>query len=72
MREGGCDGVEVPHVVVVRLIGSCLVIGVGCLVDQPDFNGIINKAILVIGNADGDGCGFIDGEVSWVSIYFTI
>ena len=62
MREGvGGDGVEVPHLVV-----DGLVVGSG-LVDQPDFDGVIDEALFVVGNADDDGCFFVDGEVPGVS-----
>ena len=64
MWEGSGDGTEVPHLVI-----HCLIVG-GGLIDEPDFDGIIDNLVLVIGDADGDGCGLIDGEVSWVSFCF--
>jgi len=56
-------------VVVVCLIFSCLVIG-GGLIDEPDFDGVVDVAVFVVGDADGDGGGLVDGEVVWVSFGF--
>ncbi len=66
MGEGvGEDGVEVPHLVV-----DGLVVGVGGLVDQPDFDGVVDGALFVVCDADDDRCGFIGGKVMGVVFCF--
>ena len=71
MWEGGGDGVEVPHVVVDGFVFSCLGSGAGGLIDEPDFDGVVDGAVFVIGDADGDGCGLVDGEVAGVGFCFS-
>jgi len=69
-RKGGGDGVKVPHLVVMGFIFSGLVVGGGCLIDEPDFYGVIDKSVFVVYDTDFHGCVFPCGEVSWVSFCF--
>jgi len=66
MREGiGGDRIKVPH-----LMEDGFVIGVGGLVDQPDFDGVVDEALFVVGDADDDRCGFIGGKVMGIVFCF--
>ncbi len=52
------------------LIFSGLGVGAGGLVDEPDFDGVIDDLVFVVGKPDGDSCGLVDGEVSGVGFCF--
>lgn len=51
MGEGvGGDGVEIPHLMVDGFIVS-----IGGLIDEPDFDGVVDEAVFVVCDADDDG-----------------
>lgn len=47
-----------------------MVVGDGCLIDEPDLDGVVDRAVFVVDDADDHGSVFLDSEVPWVSFCF--
>ncbi len=64
--ESGGEALEVPQVMVDGLIID------GGLIDEPDFDSVVDGALFMVGDADDEGCSLVAGEVPRVVFCFAV